>query len=130
MQITTYPVRPSFGIRIYNNNNALTEITEVAAKRGIMPILDATLNNLLHIEGGNMIITHGVHEPSGIIYSNFRIGKNTVANMVKDCKTPADASLDALFELLDRNNPKLMALLGKRVTRFVSAEDIIRRYSA
>ena len=121
MQISNYPVQPSFGIRIYNKNNALTEITEVAVKRGMLPTLDGILNNLSQIKGDNLVISHGIHKPTGVIFS--------ITNNVQDCATPADASLKALFELLDKDNPKLMRLLGKRISRFVRKEDIIRKYS-
>ena len=128
MQISNHIAQPSFGIRICNNNNALTEIVERASARKQLPLLDGILNNLYHIEGDDLIINHGVL--NGVPYSNFTMGKRTVSNIVEGSSNPADVSLKALFELLDRENPKLMQLLGGKVKRYVSKENIISRYSS
>jgi hypothetical protein len=128
MQISNNPVRPTFGIRICNSNNALTEIVECAAGRNQLPLLDGILNNLYHVKGGDLLITHGVR--NGSVYSNFTIGKNTVSNFIEGYTNPAEVSLKGLFDLLDKNNPKLMQLLGAKVSRFVSKDSIIYRYSA
>ncbi len=130
MQISSDYNQPAFGIRIYNENNALSEIVQCAKDKHILPLLDGILNNLYHVVGGDMVIIHGVDKTTGKVFSNFTIGNNTVHNPVKENTVPAAVSLQGLFDLLDKSNPNLMKLLGNKVSRHVRPEKIINRYSA
>lgn len=117
---------PYFGLKIYDNT-AFREVINIAIKQKKLLELDGVLNNLLHVEGQDIVIIHGT--ANNAMYSTFTAGKRSIQNLTTGCKSPAEASLKALFDLVDRDNPKLMRLLGSKVNRDLSEAKIIARYT-
>lgn len=128
MEISYNNSQPSFGIKIYNKNNALTDIIEYADKHKKLPYLDGALANLSNVKGGDLLIIHG--KSGNAIYSSFTIGRNTVRNEVKGCSSYQEASYNAILELVDRDCPKLMQLLRRKVKRKFNVKQMIEKYSA
>ena len=128
MEISRYPAQTSFGIKFYNHNNALREVIEYAAEHDKLPYLDGALNSLSNVKGGDILIVHGQH--GGALFSSFTLGRNSVRNDVKGCESYAEATYNAIIELVDRDCPKLMQLLRKRVKRNFYVEDMVKKYSA
>ena len=118
---------PAFGMQIYRNT-PFFEVLKTAKQNKEIFELDETLNSLLHVNAPDMVIIHGVNEKNQI-FSTFVCGQNSVRNTTYGCKTPAEASLRALLKLIDKDDPKLMQLLKSRVKRFISEEEIIKRYN-
>lgn len=118
---------PAFGLRI-KDNRAFRQVLSTAKYNKKFLELDSTLNSLLHVKGNDIVIIHG-YTKEGAIYSTFLCGEKSVLNNTTGCQTPAQASLKAILDLVDKDNPKLMQLLGSRVKRFISEAEIINRYT-
>ena len=127
MEIRLNTARPSFGIKVYNNY-AYHQVVGAAKKCQCVHDLDNALNNLLHIQGDNLLIVHGYKE--GKIFSTFVCGKRTVFNETQGCATPEDASLRGLLRFIDKDDSKLMRLLNSKVKRdTISTEFLTDRYT-
>lgn len=118
---------PNFGLKV-SLNTPFHDVMKTAKDSKKFFELDGTLNSLLHVDGPDLVIIHGVNKENQM-FSSFVCGKISIQNNTIGCKTPAEASLRALLELTDKNSPKLMKLLKGKVKRFISESEIIDRYT-
>lgn len=118
---------PSFGAKFVLNKQ-FKETVAWAEKNHLLRSLDSSLYNIGKAEGGDITVFHGT-TPDGRIFSNFKMGKRSLLNLVGDAKSPEEATFYAINEL---------ALLGKRyrslagtskVKYNATAESIIKDYS-
>jgi len=128
MEISNNYHSPSFGLHV-KRNTCFENLVQWSERHKMLPALDDILNNLSHIEGEDLLIMHG-RNPQGVVYSSFSIGRKSVVNDTKGTKVPAVATFRALQELLDRDNPKLMRLLGGQIKRNLTSEEILNKYTA
>ncbi|MBQ8460648.1 hypothetical protein IJ541_11200 [bacterium] len=116
---------PSFGLKFYRNKN----LEEVVLSEKRLQNLDQAFNKLLHIEGGDIVIIHGINK-EGKIFSTFTLGRNSVQNNTAGYKTPIEATKRAILELIDPENSKLTKLLGgKKPKVSITENDIFSRYT-
>lgn len=117
----------SFGLRFYRTEG-FQNIVKYAEKTGKLSELDAALNKLLHINGGDILIIHG-KTPTGKVYSSFNLNRRSVQNMTLGVNNPEETSFNSILELAEFGK-KLKSLLGVReIKTTVTSEDIFNRYS-
>lgn len=91
--------------------------------------LDEALYRLSHANPGEITIFHGT-TPDGKIFSNFRQGKRSFIAQTSDAQSPAEATYNGIQELsiLGRAFRSLMGT--SKVSCDVTAEKIMRDYTA
>lgn len=128
MNIQRNNYSPAFSAN-FARTKQFTEVVEWAEKNNCLRALDQALYNIKHANPGEITIFHGT-TPDGKIFSNFRQGKRSFIANTSDAKTPAEASFDGIQELgfLGRAFRSLMGT--SNVTCDVTAEKIMRNYTA
>ena len=127
MKISNYQAQPTFGIRFYNGNKAFTEVLDYAYKHKKLQQLDEVMSNLINVRGGDILIIHG--QSGKNMYSSFTMGRKSVRNEVRGFKSPVEATFNAIIDLIDRDNPKLMQLLQGRVKRDFNYKNMLKKYT-
>ena len=117
----------NFGMKFYKNSNFI-EVVNYAKNVNKLSELDFALSKLSKVDGSDVVIIHGTNNNSQI-YSSFNAGRNSVRNSVAGVDNPAQASLNAILELVDEKNPKLAKLLGYKPKMLTTAEEIVEKYT-
>lgn len=113
----------------FENNRAFLEVAKYAEETGCLRTLDTALNNIKKANRGKITLVHGKNA-NGEIYSFFTTGRRSVPNNTSEAQTPAEASLYGIMEL-SMLTKKFKSLLGvSKVEQNISAEKIIKEYTA
>ena len=128
MEIQRNGYTPAFSAK-FAKTKQFADTVKWAKENNCLRALDQALYNIKHANPGEITIFHGT-TPDGKIFSNFRQGKRSFIANTSDAKTPAEASFDGIQELgyLGRAFRSLMGT--SNVTCDVTAEKIMRNYTA
>ncbi len=128
MEIQRNGYSPAFSAN-FAKTKQFADTVKWAKENNCLRGLDEALYRLSHANSGEITIFHGT-TPDGKIFSNFRHGKRSFIAQASDAKTPAEATYNGIQQLaiLGRDFRSLMGT--SNVTCDVTAEKIMRDYTA